>query len=209
MTLVFDGINYLDLINSRSILKEEVTTIQEINLKKRYFYFFDVYKQKNKFSVNMIDYLNGPLPLNTTKACWWCTHSFDTCPIGIPIFYHQSNKKTEQIFKNLNLNSTDGTEHFETEGIFCSFPCAKSYIIDQKFTSKYKNSTVLLSLLYKYIKGSVSDIPLAPSWKLLKKFGGEMSITEFRNSFGEFEYIDCQNIKKPLIFSVGNMYIEK
>jgi hypothetical protein len=209
MTLVFDNINYFDLINNQLIFKEEVTQVQETNLKKKYFYLLDVYKQKNKFVVNCIDYLNGALPLFTTKCCWWCRETFSSCPIGIPINFYPSCAKSEQFFKQSNLDCTNGTEYFETDGIFCSFPCAKSYIIDEKLNTKYKNSTMLLSLLYKKINNKIDFIPLAPSWKLLKKFGGEMSITEFRNSFGEFQYIDSSNIKKPLIFSIGNLYTEK
>jgi hypothetical protein len=209
MTLVFEGVNYFDLINNQLSFKEEVTSVQETNFKKKYFYFFDVYKQKSKLVINMVDYLNGALPLSTTKLCWWCRDSFTNSPIGIPLSYYQSNNKSKEIFKRLNLDYSKGTEYFETDGIFCSFPCAKSYIVDEKLNSRYKNSTTLLSLLYKKINNKIDEIPFAPSWKLLKKFGGELTITEFRKSFGDFQYIDSYNVKKPFIFSIGNLYIEK
>ncbi len=106
------------------------------------------------------------LPEHTTINCWWCRHSFDTNPIGLPIKYTN--------------------ESFNTEGIFCSFNCCSAYLNTQnKNDIYYKNSSSLLLLLYKQIFNSFPHqmiVPQAPDWKLLKDYGGTLTIEQYRKS---------------------------
>jgi hypothetical protein len=80
-------------------------------------------------------------------------------------------------------------ECFETDGIFCSFNCCKSFIMDNRKNPLYSQSISLLLKLYEHIHGTRSvTIHSAPHWKMLKEFGGNLTISEFRNSFMKLNY---------------------
>lgn len=193
-------------------------TISELlhDKSKRCSYFLDTRKIQHKYWANMVDVTeNGPLPINTSKPCWWCRHPFYTTPIGCPLRYypHSENnplqKRFEEKMKEANYkNSTN--DFFETEGLFCSFPCCKAYIISQKSNVKYKESCPLLTLLYKNLMDNSSTIfPEAPHWSILKDYGGHLSIEEFRASFGQLEFIETVNVKRPLMFCTSSFIQEK
>lgn len=162
---------------------------------KKAYYFLDVKKNEIKLWPNLIDMtLNGPLPVSTTKSCWWDRHPFNNRPIGCPIRYHVKN----------------GVETYETEGIFCSFPCCKAYIIDKGSKVKYKDSLSLLTTLFETFitEKSYNMLPPSPSWKLLKDYGGHLSIQEYRATFGRLEYDETVNTKRCLLVS-SSQYIQE
>src|SRR5208282_3960299 len=122
---------------------------------KRALYFLDTRKIQHKFWGIMIDVTeNGPLPVTTSKPCWWCHHNFYTMPIGCPLRYHCNasvstntsgalitgptlfQKRFEEKLISANYDITGGSDFFETEGYFCSFPCCKAYITYQKNSIK-------------------------------------------------------------------------
>ena len=110
------------------------------------------------------------IPSVTHINCWWCRHSIPITihPLGMPIRYNKSN------------------EYFDTEGMFCSFNCMCSYLHDNVNVSQYKDSGALIYLMYKQIFNVYPhnmNIKKAPSWKLLKEYGGNLSIEEFRCMF--------------------------
>ncbi len=192
---------------------------------KRAYYFLDARKMQNKFWCIMVDVtLSGPLPSSIQKPCWWCRHKFNFRPIGCPLKYN-SNKCTgiekeryEEKLKNTNLPASTN-DFFETEGIFCSFPCCKAFILDQHGSAKYKESITLLSLLFSILHGiqsvfSVSgnpeiDFPAAPSWKLLREYGGHLTIEEYRATFGKLEYFVTVNVRRPYMYSSSQYIAEK
>jgi hypothetical protein len=106
---------------------------------------------------------NKSVVVDTTNiCCWWCTEKFETLPVFIPDRYTNNN--------------------YYVFGCFCSFSCAMSYNLE---LSDYRTSvrSVLIKKLYNIIIDKKNDdIPLAPKRELLKKFGGILSISEFRNS---------------------------
>lgn len=100
-----------------------------------------------------------------TSNCWWCRHTFkQELHIGCPVKYNQK----------------DNT--YITEGIFCSLNCAKAYLSEKMCSceSFYKDSPMLIHT-YACELGYNGPIKQAPSWKLLKAYGGYMSISDFRN----------------------------
>jgi hypothetical protein len=144
--------------------------------------------------------------------CWWDRHTFVTKPIGCPIrYFHEQGaeieKRVREKFKQYNYN-TDAIDFFETEGVFCSFPCVKAYIIDKGNKQKYKESLTLLTLLHSKVFGKVLSIPPAGSWKLLKEYGGHLDITSFRNTSGRVEYTETVNVRRPYMFC-SSEYIEE
>lgn len=97
----------------------------------------------------------------TDVCCWWCCHKFDSLPIGAPISYDDNMRK------------------FRVKGIFCSFACMVAYCKDNHVFNQQ-----LITYLYKKITGEIIDIKSlkpAPMRCVLKMFGGELDITEFRN----------------------------
>jgi hypothetical protein len=190
------------------------TPIDEL-ASKRIMYFLDVHKAQVKYWITMIDLSsNGALPTFTKKPCWWCRNSFNTRPLGCPLRYHPHKKvgidkdRIEGKLKQANL-PTDTNDFFETDGIFCSFPCCKAYILSNLRVSKYKNSSSLLTLMYAIFFGEIIRIPRAHPWKALKEWGGYMTIKEFRSSFGKLVLTETANMRRPLLYSSSCYIAEK
>ena len=102
-------------------------------------------------------------PQNTSIACYWCCHQFQTVPFGIPVKYHNGK--------------------FHVFGCFCSLECATAFNFNSHESSdeiwERFNLINLLSrkLLYKPLVKS------APSRLALKMFGGHLDIDAFRECF--------------------------
>ncbi len=116
------------------------------------------FKEKNK---------QDEWPQNTTIACYWCCHKFNTTPFGIPIEYIK--------------DPSTGNEKFNVIGCFCSLECAAAY----NFNNTKNQDDVwerynLINLLSRRI-GYKNIIKTAPDRMSLKLFGGFMDINDFRN----------------------------
>jgi len=114
------------------------------------------------------EYENAELPSSTHIHCWWDRHQIpsNVHPLGMPIRYRDN--------------------YFDTEGIFCSFNCILSYLHENYNNVNYKDSSSLTYLMYKKIFGEYPikmNIRKALSWKLLKQYGGNLTIEEFRDMF--------------------------
>ena len=169
-------------------------------------------QEKHKMIVTMYDVQRSiVMPLATEIPCWWCRHEFTTPPLGAPIQYHPSCSNStltvKKYFKELNIPS-DATDFFETVGIFCMEPCIKAYIISQPFNDRFKNALTLLTLLHSKITRTetCTHIPKAPDWRLLERYGGHLSIDEFRGSYPRFTYRMTVNMKRPFMFPTGTYY---
>lgn len=162
--------------------------------------------------ITMQDYLSGDfLPKNTDICCFWCRHQFEGIPLGCPItyknnqieknYYSEITKDNYIIKENIDNDrfkitknnisfpdyKTKGIKlveknYFISDGIFCSFNCCLAFINDNKGNSLYDNSKSLLLHIYHNIGGSVDELIPAPSWRLLKVYGGQLSIEHFRKS---------------------------
>jgi hypothetical protein len=97
-------------------------------------------------------------PNSTNIDCLWCCHSFDTFPFGIPI-------------KNYD-------DTFYMFGNFCSAECCAAYNFDNVNTCESYERYSLINYLYSNNK----EIKLAGPRLSLKKFGGQLSINEFRKN---------------------------
>lgn len=189
------------------------------NKSKNCVYFIDPNKEKIKLWVNMYDISqNEVLPRYTNKPCWWCRSTFSYHPIGCPIKYNSNNVselKKKRISKKLsdaNLTIEEGIDYFETEGVFCTFPCVKAYILDKLSKSgliNYKKSLALLSQLYTKLTGEIRIMPTASSWKMLIEYGGHLTPEEFRASTGVLHYTETVNIKRPLMYCSSMYFQEK
>jgi len=186
---------------------------------KRSLMFLDPHKSTVKLWGNMIDVAQGgALPRYTTKPCWWCRSTFNSHPIGCPIRYNpekSSGSERDRIlkrFREANLPLDCGTDFFETEGVFCTFPCVKAYILDQLSRTKspkYKRALTLLTLLYLKLMGQITIIPTAGTWKVLTEWGGHLTPKEFRATTGLLEYIETVNSRRPYMYSTSTYVQEK
>jgi hypothetical protein len=103
----------------------------------------------------------------TNICCHWCCESFNDTPIGLPM--KNSNGKYYVI------------------GVFCSFNCAAAYNFDMKDSNVWERYN-LLNCLYNDTKEDESNknfekVDIAPSRLLLQRFGGPLSIDDFRQGF--------------------------
>ena len=115
-----------------------------------------------KINLNLIDISSGKSIVvdKTSIACWWCTYNFDTIPCCIPDRYYCGK--------------------FYVFGCFCNFSCAIAYNLDMNdYRVPLRNA--LIKEMYTKMTGLTDNIPIAPKRELLKKFGGILSIEEFRN----------------------------
>ena len=158
---MFEDINY----NEEKRKNNNEINNYETNQNLDSLYNFSKNFIKNIYNVNIkYNNINSSEWIKSTNLhCMWCCHKFTTPPIPIPEKYID--------------------DKFHVYGIFCSFNCASSYIFkmeddyDRKF-EKYN----LLNLLYKKVTNNNNKIKLAPDKEVLKIFGGNLSIEDFRKS---------------------------
>lgn len=116
-------------------------------------------------------------PKTTNLHCFWCCHSFDSIPWGIPIKY------TNDVF--------------QVDGNFCSPECAAAYNFEQKDFSMWERY-MLLNLLYNKVNApKYQKLKLAPPRRMLVQYGGNMIIDDFRRY--------CHNYSKDYIVSFPPM----
>ncbi len=126
----------------------------------------------------------------TNVCCHWCCEKFENIPIGLPV----------KIIE----------EKYYVIGVFCSFECAAAYNFDMNDEQVWDRYT-MLNTLYNEIQNSINNdsddladpnkefikIKPAPNRYLLDKFGGPLTIDEFRKS--NMNYINYNLIYPPLI----------
>jgi hypothetical protein len=126
----------------------------------------------------------------------------------------QENKQTEVQKEQRKAIELSNKNYYLTDGIFCSFNCCMSFITYQKSeknASMYNLSEMLLLKIYSEIHPNVKNpvIEEAPHWRQLRKYGGDMTIEMFRNSFNRMEYKNHGFISDfPTFKSIGVMFEE-
>ena len=123
---------------------------------------------------------NNTWPSKTNVDCLWCCFSFTNTPYGIPI---RKIQDTYQMFGN-----------------FCSPSCAASYIFEMNYLNEAEKLASYSMLNYLYKDSNSEGINFAPSKLCLKKFGGRLSIEQYRNivSFNKKEL----NVLIPPLMSI-------
>lgn len=148
--------NSLDENNNSNNLLEKMNKIREEDN--------ELYNSKEipKNSFIMLEFKSGNLkkkwPNSVKISCFWCTYNFENSPFGIPI------KKVDDTFYMF--------------GNFCCPQCAAAYIFENKTIKNKWESYSLLNMLYSDI---INPIKIAPDKMCLRKFGGNLSIEEYRN----------------------------
>jgi hypothetical protein len=205
--------------------KSGITHLSEINVNQDTNTFI---KMDKKYSITMLDYLLAEsLPEKTDIHCFWCRHSFSTIPIGCPIkyiprqleknYFSEIHKENYTILHNVSSkipqeNKENHTENrYETDGIFCSFSCCLSFIYDNIKNPIYSQSQCLLGKLYTELyEAPPWDIKPAPHWRLLKRYGGSMTIEEYRDRLSKITYDFCGRLREiPKSKTIGWIFAAK
>jgi hypothetical protein len=161
---------------------------------------YDKYQKKNlEFSDNLASEKNRCMPIfiefmdsnrkeiwpsQTNIDCLWCNHSFDTKPFGIPI-------------KKIG-------EKYQMFGNFCCAECAASYIFDMPFLNDCEKTESYSLLNYIYNEEKSDGIKFAPSKLSLKRFGGRLTIDQYRNNLRTLSK-DYNIIIPPLTSIIPNI----
>ena len=114
---------------------------------------------------------------NNDSVCWWCKHSLSNEKIELPTRYYDNT--------------------FHTYGIFCSYECCEAYNIDLNDENVFNRSSLLKYHYYKTY-GIFKNIEKAKDWRILKPFGGNVDIAEYRESFNNISD-DYNYLKPPMI----------
>jgi len=117
------------------------------------------------------------IEFNQNTKCWWCKHRFNSPRLTLPEQYYN--------------------ETFYCIGNYCSWECMKAYNIDINDNYIWKRES-LINLMYYLTYGSFKEIKPASSWLILKDYGGNLSIVDFRKSF-EIINNDYVVLHPPLI----------
>lgn len=212
----------------------EKTSINELKRESvKFFTYLDEKKKLHKCHTIMIDFKSKQKLKGYN--CYWCRHNIPSyiLPIGCPIRYVHSNitKKykselskdkymiredicsNDKIYKDNIIK--DNKDYYLTDGIFCSFGCAKSYIKDNIHDSLYNNSSNLLIRLYNDINNininNFNDdfkITEAPHWRLLKNYGGHLSINDFRKGLNSISW-NIKGYSEPSFTGLKHLYEKK
>lgn len=115
-------------------------------------------------------------------------------------------KQLAELEKNITSHPENGNEEYKVnendfylmDGLFCSFNCCLAYIKMNIHNPLYINSESLLNKIY-YEAFGKNSMPLveAPSWRLLKNYGGHITIEDYRRNFYKVEYFNVDNIIYP------------
>jgi len=216
--------NYFDLKNKDDKVAEEITKVECVTEPRKPktekpFMFLDQNKLKIVMWGNMMAITKGAaLQPRSTKPCWWCRNKFTGFSLGLPISYENDTRdeKMKEMYldylKQYNLVLTEGTDYFNTEGLFCCIACMKAYCFERitlTKLAKYKKALNLITLLQIKVYGDIQDIKPADSWKMLTEYGGHKSISEFRNDVHLLEYTETVNSRRPFMYSSSTYFQEK
>lgn len=231
------GITLMSNMNDTDIKQPDNTTnISDLVLNKstpEVISFLDESKREHKCNVSMIDFETRKDIRTLNYNCFWCRHSIpiDIVAIGCPLkyiasqtvknYYSEISKDNYSIKENITSKkkisilavnddrlSIIENDYYLTDCSFCSFNCAMAFIHDNKSNSKYNLSEMLLLKMYSDMYNEKNIvIDKAPSYKLLKEYGGHLSINNFRSSFNKIDYVDHGVITNiPRCKSVGILF---
>jgi hypothetical protein len=147
-------------------LKEENDELKKYLTDITPMYFTEV--KMYPIDLKLFDIQNGLfIPKKTNLCCRWCTYNFDWLPTYLPEKY------------------SDGV--FYVSRCFCSFNCKAAYNLslgDNKVWERYSLIKMMYYLINKDKIKNINDIEInvAGPIDLLEKYGGPMTIEEYRKN---------------------------
>ena len=132
-----------------------------------------------------------------TYHCMWCTFQINTHPIGCPI-KKVVKYRTKMLSETTNpkVERIKSDPKYVTHGVFCSVNCVKAFINEHSRDPLYRHSIRLLAFMYTDLTGETGEVKIqpAPHYLNLSIFGGEMSETQFKQSFNKIIYTDAGKV---------------
>lgn len=166
-----------DLENKISCLENKLSTLNitsEIS---------ETYKKKIiESKVNFYDKDKNSWIDKTDISCWWCCHNFTSIPLGLPNNYNK--------------------DKFYVFGCFCSLNCAYAYNLDLNDYRVWDRQSLIYHLKSIIQPDDNNLLKPAPPRQILQKFGGHISITQYRENFFTIDK-DFLFILPPLISVIG------
>tara|TARA_B100000035_G_C20858465_1_gene490769 strand:- start:94 stop:750 length:657 start_codon:yes stop_codon:yes gene_type:complete len=145
------------IINNNPIFADDNDNIDNLIIKLNY--------NTNNSITHDIEELEDNLPnlklSNISEVCWNCCHKFHSCIVGLPIKYEN------------NI--------FNTIGDFCSLECAYRYAYEYHKDNIHEIINII-NLYNNKKKNVTTNVKMAPPKTILKMFGGDLSIDEYRKN---------------------------
>lgn len=138
-----------------------------------------------KIHLVLASFKNKPWPNSSPYNCFYCDEPFDNAPVGIPTI----------------AMSDSYEDSYYLEGNYCSFNCAAKHLFETRSSGDSQLFTIyeIMNFIYNEVNDSedYEKIKLAPDRLSLKKFGGPLTLEEFRKN--SLTNIDYELFKSPLI----------
>jgi len=163
--------------------------------------FLDEYRNKQDARISCV-------ALTTEQYCFWDRFPFSTAPVpGFIRKIYQGEEKTYMSHINQNVYTiqdrlNSDKHYYLSEGQFCSPECRLAYIRENEHNPLYEEAETLLFELF-------GPVECAPSWRLLKAYGGPYSIEQFRECCKMKTYTFEGLLTEPLYFSYKENYYVK
>lgn len=134
-------------------------------------------------------------------------------------YYMRENVTREKLSRMMESVSSSSSNveiqafpnhYYLTDGNFCSFNCVLAFIESQYHNSFYRDSYYLLHGMYEQLVGKKMNqckLNPAPDWRLLKAYGGNLTIEEFRRAFNHINYSELYLITD--MRALSKIYKEK
>ena len=151
-----------ELIHKNKLIKQLKIELNEMKKSMPVTYTIGGEVKMIPMQISFVHNISGKTVIcdKTNIACWWCTFMFDTLPCFIPERYNDNK--------------------FYVFGCFCSFSCASAYNVALCDYKVFDRNSLLIRL-YQIITGKYGDIQIAPPKEVLERYGGSITIDEFRN----------------------------
>ena len=201
----FDTLNHKnnDILLEEKFIPNQSTRITELNnVGIKDIVLTDEVKTNYNAKVSLIN------PKKNKKYhCFWDKHiildKIYYCPIEkvhnpkIKEYTSSINGKKYKIQDSL---VQDDNEYF-IDGCFCSCECLLAFVQDNRHNPLYSKSEILAKELY-----NIHNSRIAPHWRLLDIFGGNMTIEDFRKSFTHISYEMNGIVFNPISFIYKESY---
>lgn len=199
-------------------IKDDTATVKEIKIeaddkfiipKKKITFLAQDLPNKYVFfdqgSRDKIECVSSSIDLTKNNySCFWCRNKTDNA-MGCPVEFVNSRisvkTSTRILYEDLPTNHSLQNEskpiskgYYLTDGVFCSFNCVKSFIKDNRTQLLYKHSEQLITkMLVEMFGKNIPEIKEAPHWRMLKEYGGSLTIEQFRNASDKSVFVNHGN----------------
>lgn len=143
-------------------------------------------RTRQKISRLMTCFAGSHWPTASPYRCWCCHYRFETAPIGIPERIDCSTDELGMDKLGMEMDKSRVKETFWCYGNFCSFRCARHYLIHDlggtydRCSDDMRQDRLQLLHLLKFRETGDDRIEECPSLLALREYGGFMEIEDWR-----------------------------